>query len=113
MKINCKKVFLSGKMRGIEKYNFPKFDELEKRLTSMGIQCVNPANISRQFKEEHVLNDMSVYEEMIRRQMVELVGCDAILLVGDNWNDSAGTRDELKVAIARDMKIYIESDLDD
>jgi hypothetical protein len=108
---NCKKIFISGKMTGLEKYNFPKFDEIEKRLQAVNVPCVNPAHISRQFKEEDVLNNKDVFDEMIRRQLCVMMDCDAILLIGDNWNTSGGAMKELKVAIAKDMKIFLESDL--
>ena len=108
---NCKKIFISGKMTGLEKYNFPKFDEIEKRLQAVNVPCVNPAHISRQFKEEDVLNNKDVFDEMIGRQMWAMMDCDAILLIGDNWNTSGGVMRELKIAFAKNMKIFLESDL--
>lgn len=105
------KVFLSGKMTGVPHYNFPKFDEIESRLKDIGIDCVNPANISRKYKLLDILNDTNTYDEMIKDQMIAMMECDTLMLIGENWNHSVGTRNELKVAIARDMQIMLESEL--
>lgn len=40
-------VYLSGKMRGIPLFNFPRFDAVAARLTSLGWDVINPAEMDR------------------------------------------------------------------
>lgn len=105
-----KKVFISGPMRGYEKYNFPKFDRIEKILTDNGIECVNPARISRKFKEVEILNSENKFNEMVKQQQEAEKTCNALLLL-DGWQHSKGVMLELKTAIDLDVQILLESDL--
>lgn len=105
-----KKVFIAGPMRGYEKYNFPKFDRIEKILKDNGIECVNPGRISRKFKEKDVNSDIAVYNEMVRLQQEAERTCDTILLL-DGWQWSKGAALEVKTAAELGMQFLLESDL--
>ena len=106
-----KKVFLSGPMTGYPGYNFQRFNLAEKQLADAGIECVNPVNICKKYKEEHVLADKAVFDKMIAEQQEAERECDAILLL-DGWQMSKGVRLELKTALEMDMQIFLEEDLD-
>ena len=105
------KVFISGPMRGYEKYNFSAFDKAEEMLSSRGIECVNPARISRKFKEEDIDNATGTCNEMVRQQQEAEKTCNAILLL-DGWQKSKGVMLELKTAIDLDLEIFLEKDID-
>lgn len=105
-----KKVFIAGPMRGYEKYNFPKFDRIEKILKDNGVECVNPGRISRKFKEKDVNSDIAVYNEMVRLQQEAERMCDTILLL-DGWQWSKGAALEVKTAAELGMQFLLESDL--
>ena len=105
-----KKVFIAGPMRGYEKYNFPKFDMIEKILKDHNIECVNPGRISRKFKEKDVNSDIAVYNEMVRLQQEAEKTCNAILLL-DGWQWSKGVQLEVKTAAELGMQFLLESDL--
>ena len=107
-----KKVFIAGPMRGYEKYNFPKFDKIEKILKDNGVECVNPGRISRKFKEKDVNSDIAVYNEMVRLQQEAERTCNAILLL-DGWQHSKGVALEVKTAAELRMQFLLESDLPD
>ena len=107
-----KKVFIAGPMRGYEKYNFPKFDRIEKILKDNGVECVNPGRISRKFKEKDVNSDIAVYNEMVRLQQEAEKTCNAILLL-DGWQWSKGAQLEVKTAAELGMQFLLESDLPD
>ena len=59
---NKTKIFIAGPMRGYENYNFKKFDFFQKILEDKGYSVVNPARISRKFKEKNVNSDIAVYK---------------------------------------------------
>ena len=107
---DCKRIFIAGPMRGYEKYNFPKFDRIEKLLNDFGIDCVNPGRISRRFKEKDVNSDISVYNEMVRLQQEAERTCDSILLL-DGWQWSKGVQLEVKTAAELGMQFLLESDI--
>ena len=104
------KIFISGPMRGYPKYNFPKFDFIEEQLKHLGVECVNPARISRKFKEADILNSANAYNEMVKQQQEAEKTCNALLLL-DGWQHSKGVMLELKTAMDLDMQILLESDL--
>jgi len=103
-------VFISGPMRGYPNYNFKKFDEIENRLKSVGIRCINPAHISRQYKEKDILNDTNMFLHMINRQQAAQKTCNAILLL-DGWQWSGGVMLEMKTAMNCGHRVLLESDL--
>ena len=105
-----KRVFIAGPMRGYEKYNFPKFDKIEKILKDNGVECVNPGRISRKFKEKDVNSDINVYNEMVELQQKAEKTCNAILLL-DGWQWSKGVQLEVKTAAELGMQFLLESDI--
>lgn len=101
------KVFISGPMRGLPNYNFPKFDAIEKLLKENGYDVVNPAHISRSYKESTILNNKDKFNEMVERQLTELRKCN-LMLVLDGWENSAGVKVEIEEALKNGICITFE-----
>ena len=104
------RIFIAGPMRGYENYNFKKFDHIEELLRQLGFDIVNPARISRKFKESEVNSDISVYNKMIDMQQDAERTCNAILLL-DGWQWSEGVKLEVKTASELGMQFLLESDI--
>ena len=107
---NKTRIFIAGPMRGYENYNFKKFDYTEELLKRLGFDVVNPARISRKFKEKDVNSDIAVYNKMVDMQQEAEKTCNAILLL-DGWQWSEGARLEVKTAASLDMQFLLEQDL--
>lgn len=104
------RIFIAGPMRGYENYNFKKFDYIEKILKELGFDVVNPAWISRKFKEAEVNSDIAVYNKMVDMQQEAERTCNAILLL-DGWQWSKGVALEVNTASELGMQFLLESDI--
>lgn len=104
------KVFISGPMTGIEKYNFPKFLAMEEAIRKMGWKPVNPVHICRKYKEKDVLSSKKVFDKMIQEEMDALATCDTILLL-KGWENSKGAKAEAKKALDLGLGIMTEDGL--
>ncbi len=110
-----RKLYISSRMTGLEFYNFPAFYAVETQMTCEGWDVVNPARIDA----EHGINPFrlplgwdwnkqppnTTYDELLERDLGELVACDAILLFGD-WRNSKGANIELAKAIELGLEVY-------
>ena len=104
------RIFIAGPMRGYENYNFKKFDYTEEFLRRSGFDVVNPARISRKFKESEVNSDIAVYNKMVDMQQDVERTCNAILLL-DGWQWSKGVALEINTASELGMQFLLESDI--
>ena len=85
-----KRIYLSGPMKGIPKYNFPEFHRICKRLRNCGYFVYNPA-------EDHEgPKGWKFYMQKDIRIMLNLC-LDAIVLM-PGWKDSEGAEIELYIA---------------
>ena len=93
------RVYISGKMTGLEKSNFKKkFALAEKLLVSNGYDVINPARLS----------DFNLtYAEFMLIDTTLVTMCDAIYML-NNWRDSNGAKEELALAEAKGLKIMYE-----
>lgn len=107
---NKTRIFIAGPMRGYENYNFKKFDYTEELLRRLGFDVVNPARISRKFKEVEVNSDIAVYNKMIDMQQEAERTCNAILLL-DGWQWSKGVALEVQTAAELGMQFLLEADI--
>lgn len=94
------KVYISGKMGGIPEGRIVKrFEEAANYLRNEGFVPVNPAVM---------LNNPGLeYDDYIKIDLKMLSICDAIYLLR-GWENSPGSKEELKFAIATDKKIILE-----
>lgn len=104
------RIFIAGPMRGYENYNFKKFDHIEELLRQLGFDVVNPARISRKFKESEVNSDIAVYNKMVDMQQDAERTCNTILLL-DGWQWSEGVKLEVRTASELGMQFLLESDI--
>ena len=104
------RIFIAGPMRGYENYNFKKFDYTEEFLRRSGFDAVNPARISRKFKESEINSDITVYNKMVDMQQDAERTCNAILLL-DGWQWSKGVALEINTASELGMQFLLESDI--
>ena len=104
------RIFIAGPMRGYENYNFKKFDHIEELLRQLGFDIVNPARISRKFKESEVNSDIAVYNKMVDMQQDAERTCNTILLL-DGWQWSEGVKLEVRTASELGMQFLLESDI--
>ena len=91
-------VFISGPMTGIRHYNYPAFDEAEKKLKKLGYRVLNPASIGRKYGMERE------YSFYIGEAMKMLVDADAVVFL-KNWGFSQGAKIEMAAATILNKEI--------
>lgn len=99
------KIYLSGKITGKdEKEVFQLFEEREKFLTEKGYQVLNPMKLSH--------NHDKKWESYMKECIKNLLDCNAIMLIGDDWKDSRGVGLELFIAISLDYYLLTDKIVD-
>ena len=83
------RIYIAGPMTGLKDLNFPAFHGMAALLRNAGHDVVNPAEINPD-------TSMS-WHACMRRDIAELVTCDAIYLL-DGWQDSKGATLEHHIA---------------
>ncbi|WP_427184821.1 DUF4406 domain-containing protein [Bordetella bronchialis] len=92
------KVYLAGPMTGLPALNHPAFHDAAGRLRARGIEVVNPAEIVK----DHGL----AWADCMRRDIPELVTCEAIVLL-PGWEASRGARLEYTIASGLGMRCWL------
>ena len=90
------KVFISGKMTGIEDYNRPLFNKVEKELIEKGHTVLNPAILPEGLETADY--------RRICKAMIQSSDC---LLLLKGWEDSIGANEELDMANDMNKKIFL------
>ncbi len=93
------KIYLSGKITGIEEEAFAQFEAEELDLISKGMEVVNP------FKLPH--NHGKTHAEYLREDIKALCECDAIVML-KGWHFSVGANLEHTIAKAINLEIYYQ-----
>jgi len=111
------KVYLAGPMRGVKDFNFPAFDAATARGRALGHDVLSPAEedrkhgfegIGKQGRDDEWESALGLLET-VRRDLAELLACDAIaLLPGSEF--STGARAEEAVAEFAKMAILSAED---
>jgi len=101
------KVYLAGKMRGIQDFNFPAFYWHAEQLREMGHEVFNPAEIDEQeyghgfakskFGDLADIPHFNLREALLKDVTWILQHAEAIALI-PGWEDSSGVRAELALA---------------
>lgn len=91
-----KKVYIAGKISGIEDYAYALFEEAEQKFVKKGYQVVNPMKLPH--------NHDKKWESYMKDCIFELVGCDLIHPL-PNWSDSKGAK--IEMALAKELGIKI------
>jgi len=93
------KVYISGKITGIESEAYNLFDKAEKELCSNGYIVVNPMLI------EH--NHDKSWESYMKACIKSLCDCNAIYMLS-NWQKSRGAKIEWELAYTLRLQILYE-----
>ena len=93
-----KRIYISGPMSNMPDFNFPAFHAEAARLTALGYDVVNPAELNP--------DPEMGWNECMRRDLAALLTCDALALM-DGWQKSAGAHLEMHVAHRVGMEIVI------
>lgn len=94
------KIYISGKITGIEGEAPALFEEAEKKLCSIGFEIVNPLKLNH----EH---DKSWHSYM-KEDVKALCECDEIFMLS-NWTDSKGAIIEHTIAMFLGLKVRYQS----
>lgn len=95
------KIYISGKITGIEAEAPELFKKAESLLGALGHQTVNPLELNH----EH---DKS-WESYMKEDVKAMCDCDAVFLL-ENWKDSKGARIEKQIAEYLGLKIMLETE---
>lgn len=112
------KVYIAGPMRGKEFFNFSEFDKAAAFLRELGVEPINPADLSRR----HVIEqgrDPEIEKsytgpgfgaaDFIIQDLQALRNADGLVLL-DGWTQSKGTAVELAFARLIEIPIYASTD---
>jgi Domain of unknown function (DUF4406) len=91
------RIYIAGPMTGKKDYNYPAFNKEAELLRGYGHTVINPAEIN---------NVNTPWHECIRKNIVELVSCNALQLL-PGWHDSRGAKLEYYIAESLGMLIYM------
>ena len=94
------KIYISGKISGIENDAPTLFSKAEKMLQSLGFETVNPMTINH----EH---DKSWHSYM-KEDVKALCDCDEIFML-QNWADSKGAIIEHTIAMHLGLRVHYEA----
>lgn len=101
------KIYIAGPMRGLPEWNFPAFDEAERRWRSFGHIAFSPAATDRALG--YLPTTEGVDQEHLKHVMLSDIAClysaDAIALL-PGWQNSRGTAVELALAQFLGLDIY-------
>jgi hypothetical protein len=92
------KIYISGKITGIEQQALALFAKAEAFLKEQGYEPINPMALPH-------LHDQQWHSYM-REDIKALCACDAIYML-HNWQGSKGARLEHEVAQAIGLKIFL------
>ena len=102
-----KKIYLSGKMTGLQDFGKEHFDNAEKTLKELNPDCIifNPIKISKQIANRlnKEIEDIE-YHTFLKEDLKILLECDEVLML-ENWQDSNGAIIEHN--LAKDVGIEI------
>jgi hypothetical protein len=95
------KIYISGKISGIESIAPALFEQAEMKLIALGWEVINPTTI------KHI--DLDSWIGCMKTDIIELMKCDCIFMLS-NWETSKGAIIELKLAADLGMKIMYEEE---
>ena len=94
--------YLGGPMSGIEKFNFPAFDEAAFELRdNYGLTVRSAHEVDH---GAHTGTGTQPYNEYLKGDLYEMLKCDGLILL-QGWTDSKGANFEYE--IARDLEYPI------
>lgn len=101
-------IYISGPMRGLPDFNYPKFNAVEEELTRNGWHVDNPAKIGEEFgTPEEINSDPELLRSVMNAELATVKTCEAIFLLR-GWERSVGAKKELAAALESGAEIYLE-----
>lgn len=94
------RIYISGKISGIENGALKLFNKAEKYLQSKGYETVNPMTLNHNHDKSWVA--------YMKEDIKALCDCDSIFMLS-NWSDSKGAIIEHSIARDLGMTILYES----
>jgi Domain of unknown function (DUF4406) len=91
------KLYLAGKMSGVEQFNFPAFHAEAARLRSLGYEVVNPAELNE--------GNEGNWQACMKVDIHELIECDGVALM-DGWETSEGASLERDISFRLGLALY-------
>jgi hypothetical protein len=91
------RVYLSGPMTGIPKYNFPAFHAAAAVLRARGYEVVNPAEDDEREGFNAATDQAEPLLHYMQRDLPAVMTCDAIAVL-PGWRQSQGAQLEVRVA---------------
>lgn len=85
------RLYISGKMSGLQDHGIPVFNEAALLLEQAGFAVINPA--------EHGVGELA-WEQYLRRDLRWLLDCDGVATL-EGWTTSRGAK--LEVHVAREL----------
>jgi len=114
-------IYIAGKMRGMEDYNYPSFDRQAKVLEKQGWKVINPAEMDRddekpingphQFDPDNNYEDHEFMRNALKRDMVAICECCTAIYMMSGWEESRGAKCEWHLAKALGLEIFYEAPL--
>ena len=110
------RLYLAGRMRGRQFFNFPAFDAARDALTAMGHTVVSPADIDRANGFDGMALDPSDpcdripdgfdLDGCILGDIAEVLKADGVCFIDSEWYKSKGARAECATAIWRGKRLF-------
>lgn len=98
-----KKIYISGKITGIEKEAPALFLTGVQEMEVKGYEAVNPYTL-------HDDNHEKTWESYMKEDIIALCGCDAIYMLR-NWRDSKGAIVELYIAQQLSLNVIFQPNI--
>ena len=96
------KIYITGKISGIEDTARKLFQEAETKLTQKGYTVVNPMKLPH--------NHDKTWKSYMKEDIKALMDCDEIYAL-NNWEKSEGATIEIKIAQAIGIKVILQPEL--
>ena len=94
------KIYISGKISGIENEAPELFAKAEKELQAKGFETVNPMTLNHQHNKS--------WHSYMKEDVKALCECDVIYML-PNWTDSKGAIIEHTIAMYLGLKVQYEA----
>ena len=91
------KVYISGKISGIEKEAFLLFENAENELIKSGFEPINPMKLPH--------NHDKSWHSYMKEDIIALCQCDRVIML-PNWKDSKGAIIENLIATMISIPIF-------
>lgn len=94
------KIYICGKMTGVDNYNYPKFNAVAKTIKADGHIPVNPAAIKG--------SDHWEWSDYMKAAIKQMVDCDMVFVL-DGYETSAGALIEIDLATKLGIDVKYET----